>query len=136
MDFKKELIKFLKKHTKLKEPQLEIPPDSKLGDYAFPCYQLSKKYKKSPNDISKDLEKLHLPKFLEKIESSGPTPATSTIFRLILGSRRRFCPSGFFNLMLYFFNSSVERIILKPTLQQVLLLRPCFFRKPRLCRRY
>ena len=27
---------------------LEVPPDTKLGDYAFPCFKLSKVLRKSP----------------------------------------------------------------------------------------
>jgi arginyl-tRNA synthetase len=34
---------------------LEIPPDTKLGDYAFPCFSLSKKLKKSPLQIAQEL---------------------------------------------------------------------------------
>lgn len=41
---------------------LEIPPDRKLGDFAFPCFKLSKTLRKSPQEISKkltqDLQKL------------------------------------------------------------------------------
>ena len=31
---------------------LEIPPDAKLGDYAFPCFKLSKALRKSPVAIA------------------------------------------------------------------------------------
>ncbi|MDO8490107.1 MAG: arginine--tRNA ligase [bacterium] len=32
--------------------QLEVPPDTKLGDLAFPCFQLAKELKKSPVHIA------------------------------------------------------------------------------------
>lgn len=35
---------------------LEIPPDPKMGDLAFPCFQLAKKFKKSPKDIASELQ--------------------------------------------------------------------------------
>ncbi len=34
---------------------LEIPPDSKLGDFAFPCFKLSKQFKKSPAQVSQQI---------------------------------------------------------------------------------
>ena len=37
------------------ERLLEIPPSSELGDYAFPCFALSKQLKKSPSDIAREL---------------------------------------------------------------------------------
>ena len=30
---------------------LEVPPDTALGDYAFPCFKLSKALRKSPMAI-------------------------------------------------------------------------------------
>ena len=34
---------------------LEIPPDPKLGDFAFPCFKLAKKFKKAPPQIAQEL---------------------------------------------------------------------------------
>ena len=68
-----KIISLLKKHIKLNEIQLEIPPSPDLGDYAFPCFQLAKKKKKSPNDIAEHLaSSLPLPKGIKKIISIGP----------------------------------------------------------------
>ncbi len=72
MDIEKTIIALLRKQTKLKEIQLETPPDSNLGDYAFPCFQLSKKLKKSPIEIAKSLESIKLPKEIEKVQAIGP----------------------------------------------------------------
>jgi arginyl-tRNA synthetase len=37
------------------DPMIEIPPDPKLGDYAFPCFTLSKAMKKAPPAIAAEL---------------------------------------------------------------------------------
>ncbi|MBF8277547.1 MAG: arginine--tRNA ligase [Candidatus Brocadiaceae bacterium] len=39
------------------EKLMEVPPDFKMGDYAFPCYTLSKALKKAPNVIASELSK-------------------------------------------------------------------------------
>lgn len=67
--FKKEIITFLEKETGVKEIALEEPPNPKMGDYAFPCFSLSKKLKKSPNEIAKDLASKFKP--TEYISESG-----------------------------------------------------------------
>lgn len=58
--FRKAIIEILKKETNIGEEELnqllEIPPSPELGDYAFPCFSLAKKFKKSPNEIAKELE--------------------------------------------------------------------------------
>jgi len=72
MDFKKQIETILKRETKLKEIPLEIPNNPDFGDYAFPCFILSKKLRKSPIDIAKDLQKIKIPKSIEKVEARGP----------------------------------------------------------------
>lgn len=69
---KEEIIDFLKKKTKLEEVPLEVPKDTGMGEFAFPCFVLSKKLKKSPADIAKDLAKENPPDGVEKIEAAGP----------------------------------------------------------------
>ncbi len=50
---------------------LEYPPDPKMGDLAFPCFILSKKLKKSPGEISKNIrEQISVPKYLRKIQKT------------------------------------------------------------------
>jgi len=70
--FKEAIIRLLKKEVK--EPiELETPPDSKLGDYAFPCFGLAKELKKSPIEIARDLAlKLKPNKYIREIKSTGP----------------------------------------------------------------
>tara|TARA_Y100000310_G_scaffold103009_1_gene101143 strand:+ start:315 stop:1988 length:1674 start_codon:yes stop_codon:yes gene_type:complete len=74
---KNTIIKELKKHIKLKkekiESLLEIPPNSELGDYAFPCFILAKKLKKNPLEISSELaEKIKPNKEISEVKAVGP----------------------------------------------------------------
>ena len=65
LEIKKELKKILGQDV-----TLEIPPESMLGDYAFPCFSLAKQFKKSPNEIALDLKKKLEKKF--RVETKGP----------------------------------------------------------------
>ncbi|MBS3081985.1 arginine--tRNA ligase [Candidatus Pacearchaeota archaeon] len=51
---------------------IEVPKNLNNGDYAFPCFILSKKLKKSPVDIAKDLSFRIKDKHFEKVEAVGP----------------------------------------------------------------
>ncbi|MEK6859557.1 MAG: arginine--tRNA ligase [Nanoarchaeota archaeon] len=75
--FKQQIIEILSKQTRLKKEELanliEIPPNPELGDYAFPCFILSKREKKAPNIIAEHFAKQIKPtKEIEKITSTGP----------------------------------------------------------------
>ena len=49
---------------------LEIPADSKMGDYAFPCFKLAKVMRKAPPMIAQGIaEKLQGDEVFEKVES-------------------------------------------------------------------
>ena len=73
MDQKKKIIKLLKKNTNLKEIVLEVPPNPKMGDFAFPCFFLSKKLKKNPKDVAENLsKKIKLIKGIKEIKVVGP----------------------------------------------------------------
>ena len=77
MDFRQEIIKILKNSTGLEEAAIDkvlsVPPDQKLGDFAFPCFILSKQEKKPPVEIAKDLaSKIKVGKEVEKVEAVGP----------------------------------------------------------------
>lgn len=60
MDFRHQIAKLIHEETKLPlkevESLIEIPPDVKLGDYAFPCFILAKRLKKSPMNIALELQ--------------------------------------------------------------------------------
>ena len=66
MEFFPDIIKLLAITSGLEEDfiskLLEIPPDPKMGNLAFPCFQLAKTFKKSPNAIALELQpKIILP---------------------------------------------------------------------------
>jgi arginyl-tRNA synthetase len=42
----------------VKASDLEVPPDPKMGDFAFPCFRLAKEFRKSPNDAAKEIVSL------------------------------------------------------------------------------
>ncbi|MEK6940244.1 MAG: arginine--tRNA ligase [Nanoarchaeota archaeon] len=73
MNFKEEIIEVLAKETTLSEEELanvlSIPPDPKLGHYAFPCFKLGKNAKEEAEKLK---EKLKLPEFVAKVEVAGP----------------------------------------------------------------
>jgi arginyl-tRNA synthetase len=52
---------------------IEVPPDQKLGDFAFPCFVLSKKLKKAPNQIAAELaSQLKPTQLVLEIQQVGP----------------------------------------------------------------
>ena len=54
------------------ESMIEIPPESGMGDFAFPCFKLSKALRKAPPAIACELcEKLPLPSFVARTEAVG-----------------------------------------------------------------
>jgi arginyl-tRNA synthetase len=71
--FEEEVKKILKQATGLEEINLEIPPDQKFGDFAFPCFQLSKKLKKNPAEIAQELStKIKPNNYLKEVKAVGP----------------------------------------------------------------
>lgn len=78
MDYKKKVAELIKLHLNLElnvddiKNLIEIPPKSEMGDYAFPCFKLSKIIKKAPNIIAEELMKaLSISKGCEKIQRVG-----------------------------------------------------------------
>ena len=77
IDFKSEIAKEISKVTNTDEKQLkeyiEIPPNSDLGDYAFPCFKLAKELRKAPPVIANEIkEKIKIDEnIIEKIEIIG-----------------------------------------------------------------
>jgi len=65
------LDNYLKKIGYKENIKLEKPSE-KLGDFSFPCYQLAKILRKSPNDIALDISKnIKIPKIIEEIKANG-----------------------------------------------------------------
>ena len=56
---------------------VEIPKDSKLGDYAFPCFPLASKLKKSPVQIAQELAKA-ISKDFELLRQPSPINSPET----------------------------------------------------------
>ena len=60
INFKNEIAKIISKITNIDlkeiEGYIEIPPDSNMGDYAFPCFRLAKELKKAPPVIANELK--------------------------------------------------------------------------------
>ncbi|MFW9901937.1 MAG: arginine--tRNA ligase [Candidatus Thorarchaeota archaeon] len=75
---KRALANILKKYIsdlKLEEIEelIEIPPPEFEYTYAFPCFKLSKLYKKKPNLIAQELkDKIKIPEFINNIDVAGP----------------------------------------------------------------
>ena len=77
INFKQEIAEKIAKVINLKKEELEnyieIPKDTKKGDYAFPCFRLAKTLKKAPPQIANEIkEKLQIDEtILEKVEVLG-----------------------------------------------------------------
>lgn len=76
MDFRQEIVKALAVRTGLAEDQidiwLEIPPQSHMGDFAFPCFRLAKTMRKAPPMIAAELaDVLAGADFIERTETAG-----------------------------------------------------------------
>ncbi|WP_297521172.1 arginine--tRNA ligase [uncultured Clostridium sp.] len=54
------------------ESLVEVPAKSDMGDFAFPCFQLSKVMRKAPNMIAADLAQSINTEGFEKVEALGP----------------------------------------------------------------
>lgn len=50
---------------------LELPPDSAMGDYAFPCFKLARSLRKAPPIIAGELVKVINADFLSRVEAVG-----------------------------------------------------------------
>ena len=75
VNYKKEIAKKIYSVIDIPEEELEryieVPPNSEMGDYSFPCFKLAKELKKSPIAIAEDIStKIQLDKNLfEKVEN-------------------------------------------------------------------
>ncbi len=75
--FVEEIVEILKDRVSLSaekiESLIEVPPEEKFGDYAFPCHILSKELKRSPQEIASKLSSELKPKeLIEEIFPIGP----------------------------------------------------------------
>ena len=73
--FKKEISNAISKAIgkKIDIDSIEIPPNPEMGDYAYPCFNLSKEMKKNPNEIAKEIgEKIKSGKYIGSVRVLGP----------------------------------------------------------------
>lgn len=76
MDFKEHVIEKIINITELDrdivEKSIEIPPDEKMGDLAFPCFPLAKIMRKAPLVIAQELAgKMSDDDMIEKVQAQG-----------------------------------------------------------------
>ncbi len=77
IDFKKEIAEILQMQISefgIEEiySMIEIPPNSDMGDFAFPCFKLAKVFRKAPNQIAKDIvDSIGVKELFEKITIAG-----------------------------------------------------------------
>lgn len=74
IDLKEEIAEKISKiiNVKIAREYIETPPDSNMGDYAFPCFRLAKDLKKSPQLIAEEIKnKIETDNIIEKIETAG-----------------------------------------------------------------
>ena len=76
IDFKDKIAEETSKVLELTKEELkeyiEIPKDTKMGDYALPCFKLAKEMKKSPVIIANEIK--------EKIEMQQGAPNRCILF--------------------------------------------------------
>ncbi|MGN0148830.1 MAG: arginine--tRNA ligase [Clostridia bacterium] len=76
MNFKEYVIDKLAELTELEkeviENSVEVPPEEKMGDLAFPCFPLARVMRKAPPIIAAELaEKFNSDEVLDKVEAVG-----------------------------------------------------------------
>jgi arginyl-tRNA synthetase len=72
MNPKQEILKLLKKEG-IKDVELTVPKDTNHGDYALPCFKLTKQFKLDPILIAKTLaNKIKKTKIIKDIQEAGP----------------------------------------------------------------
>lgn len=76
MDYKNIVAERIKENTELEvdliQKLIEIPPKKEMGDYAFPCFQLAKTFRKAPNLIAEELKEKINKEGFEKVVTVGP----------------------------------------------------------------
>lgn len=76
MDYKQKIANLLAAQVEYDieglKKLIEIPPKAEMGDFAFPCFALSKILRKAPNKIAEELKTNLNNEGFEKIENLGP----------------------------------------------------------------
>lgn len=72
MDFRKIILDRLKE-LGVSDAALLVPPERKMGDFAFPCFALANRLKKSPAEAAKSLSsRIGRLEGISRVEQSGP----------------------------------------------------------------
>ena len=76
INFKKIIGEKIAKAAEIEEAEvtsyIEIPPNTDLGDYAFPCFKLAKVLRKAPPAIAAELkEKIEVDEYISKVDIAG-----------------------------------------------------------------
>ena len=77
IDFKSKIVSGLSGLIESVEPKeiegmIEVPADSNMGDFAFPCFKLARIFRKSPNLIAEDIAgRFEEEDYLESVASVG-----------------------------------------------------------------
>ena len=76
IDFKKIIGEKIAKAAELDTNEvtsyIEIPPNTDLGDYAFPCFKLAKVLRKAPPAIAAELkEKIEVDEYISRVDIAG-----------------------------------------------------------------
>lgn len=101
MDFKTQVAKAIQPALSELEfedilSKVEVPKDSRMGDYAFPTFTLAKVRRQAPNQIAEGLAEAINAEGFEKVEAAGPyvnffldkQVAGSEILRSVLNNER------------------------------------------------
>lgn len=76
MDYKNLVAQRIKEHVDMDieaiEKLVEIPPKPEMGDFAFPCFQLAKAFRKAPNMIAEEMKGKINGEGFERVEALGP----------------------------------------------------------------
>lgn len=79
MQYESEVVQLLQQALTLSQDEISslliIPPNKKFGDISFPCFKLSKIFKKSPQIIAEELEntiKMPEDSMIREINAEGP----------------------------------------------------------------
>ena len=63
---------YIAQKLNINEEAIQIPPNSDMGDFCFPCFSLAKEQKKSPFIIAGELQKiLENDQYIEKSQIVG-----------------------------------------------------------------
>lgn len=72
LKYQQMIRNLLEQNFNLTNIALTIPPDSRLGDIALPCFSFAKQLKKSPAEIAGEIKsRLQSADFIDKIEVNG-----------------------------------------------------------------